>query len=131
MRETLSVARALSDESRLRALMAVRGGELCLCQLIELLGLAPSTTSKHLAILQEARLIERHKKGRWAYYRLAGGDAPPAARHAIKWVVEALQGSPVIERDDKELHRVRRCDLDVLSACYRRTTFPASPETAT
>ncbi len=61
---------ALSDPNRLRLVFALRHGERCVCQLIALLGLAPSTVSKHLAILQATGMIERSKKGRWVYYRL-------------------------------------------------------------
>ena len=48
MREFLSVAKALGDETRVRALLALRGGELCLCHMIQLLELAPATLSKRL-----------------------------------------------------------------------------------
>ena len=51
MKEFLAITKALSDENRVRALMALTGGELCVCQVIELLGLTPSTVSKHLAAL--------------------------------------------------------------------------------
>lgn len=40
-----------------------------MCQIIEMLGLAPSTVSKHLSILRQARLVEDRKEGRWMYYR--------------------------------------------------------------
>ena len=58
MRELMNVTRALSDESRVRILGALRGGELCVCQIVMLLGLAPSTVSKHLLLLRMAGLIE-------------------------------------------------------------------------
>ena len=51
MREFMAVARALGDENRVRMLLALEGGELCVCQITELFGLAASTTSKHLSIL--------------------------------------------------------------------------------
>ncbi|TFG44900.1 MAG: ArsR family transcriptional regulator, partial [Candidatus Brocadiia bacterium] len=54
----LSITKALADESRVRTLMALDGRELCVCQITELLGLAPSTVSKHMAILTQARLVE-------------------------------------------------------------------------
>jgi DNA-binding transcriptional ArsR family regulator len=119
MRRVLSVAKALSDESRLRALMALRDDELCLCQLIELLELAPSTVSKHMTILQEARLVERRKQGRWAFYRLAGRDAPPEVRGAIEWLRDSLRDSAEIHADAVEIERVRASDLEELAACYR------------
>ncbi len=76
MTDLVNVARALADESRVRALLALRGGELCLCQIIELLGLAPSTVSKHMDVLFRAGLVERRKEGRWHYFQLAGRPAP-------------------------------------------------------
>lgn len=74
MRELLAVTKALSDPNRVRALMALQAGELCVCQVIELLGLAPSTVSKHMAVLCQARLVETRKEGRWVFYRL--GEHP-------------------------------------------------------
>lgn len=119
IRDIVAVARALNDESRVRALVALEGGELCLCQLIELLGLAPSTVSKHLSILQEARLVERRKEGRWAFYRLAGEDSPVVARQAVDWVLGSLRRMSAAELDPGEIERVRAADLEVLAACYR------------
>ena len=72
MESVLAITRALADENRVRALLVLDGRELCVCQLIEFLGLAPSTVSKHMTILRQARLIEGRKKGRWMNYRLAG-----------------------------------------------------------
>jgi DNA-binding transcriptional ArsR family regulator len=51
MRDFLNTARALGDETRVRILHALAGRELCVCQLVELLELAPSTVSKHMTIL--------------------------------------------------------------------------------
>ena len=46
---------------------------------IELLGLAPSTVSKHMNILQQAGLVQRRKDGKWHFYRLAGKHDSPVA----------------------------------------------------
>lgn len=119
MRRMVVVAKALGDESRLRALVALEGGELCLCQLIELLGLAPSTVSKHLTVLQAARLVERRKQGRWAFYRLAGDEAPREARQALEWVASSLQQPHAAQPDAVALQRLRSADLETLAACYR------------
>ena len=48
MREFMNITKALADENRVRALLALRKGELCVCQITELFGLAASTVSKHL-----------------------------------------------------------------------------------
>ena len=72
MREFMSITKALADENRIRTLLALRQGELCVCQITELFGLAPSTISKHLSILFQAGLVESRKDGRWFYYQLPG-----------------------------------------------------------
>ena len=89
MRELLKVARALSDANRVKALCAVRTRELCACEVIALLGLAPSTVSKHMAILMNADLVRGRKQGRWMYYSVPGRDAPPVVRRALAWVWSA------------------------------------------
>jgi ArsR family transcriptional regulator len=119
VQQVLTMTKALSDETRLRALMAIRERELCLCQLVDLLGLAPSTISKHMTLLQQAGLCERRKDGRWHFYRLAGPDAPDVVREALAWIVHALEDSPIVQDDDGALSEVRRKDLEELAACYR------------
>jgi DNA-binding transcriptional ArsR family regulator len=119
LKEILAIAKALGDESRLRALVAVSDGELCLCQLIEVLGLAPATVSKHMNLLQQAGLVERTRKGKWRFYRLADGSTSRAVRRALEWAVEEVEGDPTLEEDARKIRKVRRQDLEELSACYR------------
>jgi DNA-binding transcriptional ArsR family regulator len=114
MREVLAVTKALADGNRLRVLMALRGGELCVCQIVAFLQLAPSTTSKHMAILRQARLVESRKEGRWMYYRLPDRDAPKAVKDAVAWVRRYLAESPQIVRDEKELKKILNLDPEVL-----------------
>jgi len=112
MFEIMAVTKALADETRVRLLAALQDGELCVCQLIELIGLAPSTVSKHLSILRSARLIEGRKNGRWMYYRLAGEQGTPAARMALAWLLEALKDSPLILEDRRRLAQVMKAGCD-------------------
>ena len=69
MLDFMAIAKSLADENRVRLLLALQKQELCVCQLIELIGLAPSTVSKHMSILKQAHLVETRKEGRWVYYR--------------------------------------------------------------
>src|ERR1039458_671888 len=85
MREFMTIAKALADENRTRVMMFLRSGEMCVCQIIEMLGLAPSTVSKHLDILYQARLIESRKAGRWVHYRLSENPSL-SAKQAIDWL---------------------------------------------
>ena len=120
MYEFLSIAKALSDENRVRALMMLSHGELCVCQLIEMLGLAPSTVSKHMSILRQARLVQARKEGRWMYYRLPNGDVPQCVLVAIQWMRNAIAGDKQIVADDKRVKRISKLDRDKLCACYKK-----------
>jgi len=117
----LNIAKALSDENRIRALMMLSHGELCVCQLIEMLGLAPSTVSKHMSILRQARLVEARKEGRWMYYRLPEEDARKEAIGAIKWVRESLSADKRIRADARQLRRVCKMDKEKLCARYKKS----------
>lgn len=118
MREAARLFAALSDESRLRLVFALRHGELCVCQLIALLGLAPSTVSKHLSILRDASLLDARKEGRWVYYRLAGRPEVPIIGKQVAKIFQSLERSPQVVADDKKLKQICRTDMEVL--CRRQ-----------
>src|SRR4051794_3083126 len=67
------VLKALADPARLRLLSLIQSaseGEACVCDLTAPLGLSQPTVSHHLRILTEAGLLEREKRGVWAFYRI-------------------------------------------------------------
>lgn len=75
--------KALADPARLRLVSMVaahEGGEACVCDLIEPLGLSQPTVSHHLKILTEAGFLTRSKRGQWAYYRLVPGALDSLSR---------------------------------------------------
>lgn len=103
----LSVAKALSDSQRLRAFMALRNGELCACQIIELLCLAPSTVSKHMSILKQAGLIQSRKDSRWVYYRMKEtADNDTEINKIIDLTISLLLTDELICRDQKALETI-------------------------
>lgn len=112
--------KALADPNRVRILMALRNGELCVCRIIELLQLAPSTVSKHIAILKQAGLVEGRKEGRWMHYRLPKAENS-TSWSTIQWVFDSLKKSPQIAEDDIRLEQIKKCDLDQLTRIYKRT----------
>jgi len=114
MHDVLDITKALADGNRLRVLLALTGGELCVCQIVELLQLAPSTVSKHMAILRQARLVESRKEGRWMYYRLPDRRAPRAVKDAVGWVRRHLAQVPQIVQDEKRLQKILRMDPEKL-----------------
>lgn len=93
-----AVLKALADPARLRLLSLIQSspdGEACVCDLTAPLGLSQPTVSHHLRILTEAGLLERDKRGVWAYYSLV-----PAA---IATVAELL--TPPRKRASKKAAR--------------------------
>ena len=100
------ISKALGDINRVRIVMSLWGEELCVCQIVELLALAPSTVSKHLYILKQAGLIDSAKKGRWVHYRLSQKDTDRTVQKVLKWLQQSLQQDSVIKEDKKSLKKI-------------------------
>lgn len=114
MRDVMDMLKALADEKRARILYTLADGELCVCQLIALLELAPSTVSKHLTILRVARLIDRRKSGRWMYYRLSKEYRPASAGKILALLFKDMKKTVRIIQDKKRLKRISGENLDAL-----------------
>jgi DNA-binding transcriptional ArsR family regulator len=119
MKEFITITKALADESRVRLLLSLEKGELCVCQLIELIGLAPSTVSRHMSVLKQAGLVEMRKEGRWAYYRVAGEKAPKVVKTALELTFETAGSSPTALQDKAKLREILACDPEDI--CRRIT----------
>src|SRR5919199_6578048 len=88
--ETLSILRAAAEETRLRILALLADGELSVSDLTDILGQSQPRISRHLKLLVEAGLVERHREGAWAFFRLA--DHSSAAK-IVRPIFEALDRS--------------------------------------
>jgi len=119
MNDFMAITRALADPSRVRILLALRRGELCVCQITELFGFAPSTMSKHLSILHQAGLIRSRKQERWVHYRLPDKSAPAPVRDALAWVRKSIGKSTEAAADAKKLDRVLK--MDIREICRRQS----------
>lgn len=73
MKTTAHVFKALSDETRLRILCLLLDGELCVCDIMDVLQLPQSTVSRHLAYLKNACLVDDRRCGVWMYYSIIDG----------------------------------------------------------
>ena len=69
---TAALFRALADPARVRILnaLATTDEPVCVCELVDPLGLSQPTVSHHLKKLTDAGLLEREQRGKWAYYSL-------------------------------------------------------------
>jgi ubiquinone/menaquinone biosynthesis C-methylase UbiE/DNA-binding transcriptional ArsR family regulator len=90
----LAALKAAGEETRLRILALLTEGELNVSDLTDILGQSQPRISRHLKLLTEAGLIERHREGAWAFFRLADRNATAAA------VREVLAG---LDREDVQL----------------------------
>ena len=69
---TAELFKALSDPARVRALnlLATSDEPVCVCNLVEPLGLSQPTVSHHMKKLLDAGVVEREQRGKWAYFSL-------------------------------------------------------------
>lgn len=109
--------RALSDRTRLRILSLLRGRkELCVCDLVHVLGLPQAKVSRHLASLRRAGLVAGRRREQWMHYRLL----PPRSRvhgKLIECLDDCLREVPLLRADRKH---VSRCGQLVATACSAR-----------
>jgi len=108
MRELTDVFKALSDPNRLRILKMLGIRPLCVCEMTSILKLAPSTVSKHLSILKNARLVFDQKEDKWVNYHLNWATQQPAVRQLIPLLEEWLKDDAVIKRDAEQARVVDR-----------------------
>src|SRR5512140_1350370 len=72
MDKLVSTFKALSDPIRLRIILLLQNeGELCVCDLMSVLGLPQSTVSRHLAYLKRSCWVDTRRRGVWMYYQLS------------------------------------------------------------
>src|SRR3712207_9192027 len=73
LHETLGTLRAAAEETRLRILALLAEGELSVSDLTDILGQSQPRISRHLKLLVEAGVIDRHREGAWAFFRMSDG----------------------------------------------------------
>jgi DNA-binding transcriptional ArsR family regulator len=107
----VAVARALGHPARLRTVAMLRSGELCVCQITEVLKLAPSTVSAHLKELKQAGLIVERKEGRWVHIGLT---LDAGARAVVDASLATLEGDRQLADDSGFVEELRRLPVEIL-----------------
>lgn len=127
MRDFERALKAAGDPTRTRILKLLEGGGLCVCQVQAVLGLAPSTVSKHLSILKTAGLVEDRRDGKWITYALTGAAANPHASAVLAMLRGNLDREPVVRADRARLREVRALPLEqVCASMPLRIALPAA-----
>jgi ArsR family transcriptional regulator, arsenate/arsenite/antimonite-responsive transcriptional repressor len=70
MKRAVRVFKALADPTRLRIMLLLSRRELCVCELMFILGLEQSRISHHMRVLRDAGIAEDVRDGRWIIYRI-------------------------------------------------------------
>ncbi len=102
MKSFIRVMKALSDPNRVKMVKMLQARPLCVCEIKEALGIAQSTASKHLKILEDAELVRSFKDGLWVNYSLSDGSGSPYASSMIGNMKHWLDS----ESEIKELGRI-------------------------
>jgi ArsR family transcriptional regulator, arsenate/arsenite/antimonite-responsive transcriptional repressor len=104
--ELADVFRALADETRLRILALLRGGEVCVCHIQGGLQLPQPTISRHLAYLRNTGLVEARREGVWMHYRLSA-TLSPVIETVLRATLHALTHAASTERDMARMQQRR------------------------
>lgn len=110
--ELHAMFRGLGDPVRIRVLNLLAAGELCVCDLTEILRLPQSSVSRHLAYLRRVRLVETTRAGKFAHYRISE-PRNQVHRGLLSWVRTSFAGIPALDRERaRAVERVLRRALD-------------------
>ena len=116
LRDYEAALKAAADPNRARVLKMLEGGELCVCQIVAVLGLSQSTVSRHLSLLRGAGLVEERKEGRWVHFRLAEERVNEYALPLLSLVRQWMKEDAIIRTDAEKLARIRRMPVEELCA---------------
>lgn len=108
MKQFIRVMKALSDPGRVKILKMLQRRMMCVCEIQEALGIAQSTASNHLKILEAADLTTFEKDGLWVNYRLAAGGENPYAQELLAKLGEWLEDDPDVAALLRRLPEIRR-----------------------
>jgi ArsR family transcriptional regulator, arsenate/arsenite/antimonite-responsive transcriptional repressor len=108
MKTFIRIMKALSDPNRVRILKLLGRKELCVCELQDLVGLAQSTVSKHMKLLEEAGLVNFRKDGSWIIYQLSNGEESAYARVMLTNLSDWLDDDPQLQEMMLKMSQVDR-----------------------
>ncbi len=106
LEELIATLKAASEPTRLRMLALLAEGELSVKDITDILGQSQPRVSRHLKLLADSGLAERHAEGAWAYYRLSDKDSSEALARAM--LARLDNDDPVIANDRNKLMAIRK-----------------------
>ncbi len=117
---TIKIFKALGEPNRLRIFLALQGRNLCLCQIIPIIKLAPSTISKHLSLLVEAGLIERRKEGKMVNYKGISLKKTDSINRSLINFIKVIIKDKIAIKDIENIQRILNKSKEELCQIYHR-----------
>jgi len=121
MKEIAKTMQLLSDPTRLRMLMVLTKKELCVCQMMGILGISQPLLSRNLSLLRGSDFLDERKRGKLVFYSLKK-NMMPVNRKIVALLKEALKSDSILADDVRSLkdceefqRRTGRCDMKTLS----------------
>lgn len=96
----------LADRTRLRLLNLIGDDEVCVCFLVEILGISQPTVSRHLAYLRRSGIVGARREGKWMHYRIVP-PADPGVAGVLNETQSWFKRDPEMQRDRKKLVKFR------------------------
>ncbi len=125
MKKVAELFKVLSDVNRLRLLMVLDRKELCVCQLMGIVGLSQPLVSRNLSILSRMGFLEERKEGKLKFYRIKK-DMTDEKRAIMELLRSALSDDDVYLQDIEAVQdctefqkRTGRCDMDAFREFMR------------
>lgn len=112
----LASLQAASEATRLRLLALLLEAELTVSELVAILGQSQPRVSRHLKLLLEAGLVQRHREGSWAFFLIAEGTAMARLARTIVAHIDPLD--PTISADRARLQEARRVRSKIAAAYF-------------
>lgn len=119
MKEYIRVMKALSDPSRIKILKMLQHRKMCVCEIQNVLGIAQSTTSKHLKMLENAGLVFSVRDGLWINYQVSDGSQSEYAARQIELLSTWLEEDLAIRKLIEKLPSIHRDMNSKTAACCR------------
>lgn len=110
LRPLVDTLKVLAHPVRLRILALLRGGELCVCEVAEALGLAPSTVSEHLTGMRRTGLVREWKVGRWVHVALSEDATARPVLDSLWPLMLAAEAELARDRVQARALRCETCD---------------------
>lgn len=116
MNDLTLFAKALADPTRIRILIALRVGELCVCELSDAMEMSQPNLSAHLQVIRQAALVTTRKDGKWIYYGLEPSRSV-LVETLFAHYEQSLRADQRLQRD---IERIRqRIELREQGRCVR------------